>query len=100
MEIFKIEIQELLSRTINIQSNRIEEVISVANKMYNEEQIVLDYDDLKSQRIIPFDLIHEKEQLINEIIDYLIDEKIHFEESNKPENHIFTKLKRLKSLIN
>jgi len=41
----------------------------------------------------------EKNKLICEIIEYLYeDEKKHFEELNKPNNHIFLKLERLKSL--
>jgi len=101
MENFKIEIREFLSRIIDIPANNIEEAISIANKMYDDELIVLDYNDLKLQEIIPFDLIQEKELLTKEIIDYLfLDEKKHFEELNKPINHIFLKLERLKTLIN
>jgi len=100
METFKIEIRELLARTIDIRANNIEEAISIANKMYNEEQIVLDYNDLRLQGIIPFELIQEKERLTKEIIDYLyFDEKKHFEELEEPVNHIFSKLERLKTLI-
>ena len=53
METFKIEIQELLSRTIDIQAQNIEEAIEKVNKMYNSEKIVLDYDDLTKREIIP-----------------------------------------------
>ncbi|MDR1593216.1 MAG: DpnD/PcfM family protein [Prevotellaceae bacterium] len=59
MEIFKIEIRELLSRTIEIQANNIEDAITIANKMYKKEEIVLDYSDLMLQEIIPSDLIEE-----------------------------------------
>ncbi len=99
MEIFKIEVQELLSRTINIQADNLEEAISIVNKMYKQEEIVLDYSDLKIQDIIPHSLITEKEQLISDIIDYLYhDEEKHFDELGEPNDHIFLKLKRLKVL--
>ena len=43
----------------------------------------------------------EKNKLICEVIAYLYeDEKKHFEELDKPNNHIFLKLERLKSLTN
>lgn len=35
---FKIEVQELLSRTIDVQANNIEEAISIANEMYRKEK--------------------------------------------------------------
>lgn len=100
METFKIEVQELLSRTIDIQAQNIEEAIAKANQMYNSEEIVLDYNDLSKQEIIPNDLINEKESLTKEIIAYLYqDEQKHFEELEEPNNHIFSKLKRLKMLV-
>lgn len=99
METFKIEIQELLSRTIDVQANNMVEAISIANEMYRQEDIILDYTDLKNQAIIPYSLITEKEQLTSEIINYLYrDEEKHFEESEKPKDHIFLKLERLKAL--
>lgn len=100
METFKVEIQELLSRTINIQAQNIEEAIEKVNKMYNSEEIVLDYDDLTKREIIPNILINEKENLTKEIIEYLYqDEKKHFEELEEPNNHIFSKIERLKTLV-
>ena len=100
METFKIEIQELLSRTIDIQAQNIEEAIEKVNKMYNSEKIVLDYDDLTKREIIPNFLLNEKENLTKEIIDYLYqDEKKHFEELEEPNNHIFSKIERLKTLV-
>lgn len=100
METFKVEVQELLSRTIDIQAQNIDEAISKANQMYNSEEIVLDYNDLSKRDIIPNDLINEKESLTKEIIGYLYqEEQKHFEELEEPDNHIFSKLKRLKMLI-
>lgn len=60
MKIFNIEVQEILSRTISIQSTSIEEAIETANNMYESEEIVLDYNDLSEQRIVPSSLIYEK----------------------------------------
>ena len=52
------------------------------------------------KEIIPVTLKNEKEILIKEIIEYLYeDEKKNFEESEKPNNHIFCKIERLKTLI-
>ena len=100
MQTFKVEIQELLSRTIDIEAQNIKEAIEKANKMYNSEEIVLDYDDLTKREIIPNILLIEKENLTKEIIDYLYqDEKKHFEELEQPKNHIFSKIERLKTLI-
>lgn len=100
MEIFKIEVQELLSKTIEIQAKNIEEAIAIANQMYNSEEIVLDYNDLSKQEIIPNHLIDEKENLTKEIIEYLYqDEQKHFEELEEPKDHIFLKLERLKTIM-
>ena len=45
MGTFKIEIQELLSKTIEIQARNIEEAVEKVNQMYRMEEIVLDYGD-------------------------------------------------------
>lgn len=100
MGTFKIEIQELLSRTIDIQAQDVDEAIEKANKMYNSEEIILDYNDLKKTEIIPNILLNEKDNLIKEIIEYLYhDEKKHFEELEEPVDHIFLKIERLKILV-
>ena len=100
MDTFKIEIQELLSRTIDIQAQDVEEAIEKANKMYNSEEIILDYNDLKKREIIPNILLNEKDNLLKEIIEYLYQyEKKHFEELEEPNNHIFLKIERLKILV-
>ena len=100
MEIFKIQIQEILSKTIDVQAQNIKEAISSVNEMYKSEKIILDYTDLSAHNILPVELIEEKDNLIKDIVDYLyLDEKTHFEELDKPNDHIFLKLERLKSLI-
>ena len=45
-------------------------------------------------------MVDEKENLTKEIIEYLYqDEKKHFEELEEPNNHIFSKIERLKTLV-
>ena len=68
METFKIEVQELLSRTIDVEAHNTGDAIKKVNQMYSSEEIVLDYLDLSQQNIIPTFLINEKENLIKEII--------------------------------
>lgn len=38
---FKIEIQEVLSETIEIEATDLNEAISEAKKMYNDEKVIL-----------------------------------------------------------
>ena len=45
MKRYKIEIQELLSRIIEVEAPSGEEAIDKAREMYRAEQIVLDGDD-------------------------------------------------------
>lgn len=100
MDTFKINIQEVLSRTIDVQAQNIEDAVSKANQMYHSAQVVLDYNDLSKRKIIPNDLIDERESITKQIIEYLYqDEKKHFEELEEPYDHIFLKLERLKMLI-
>ncbi len=100
METFKIIIQELLSRTVSVQAQNIEEAIEKVNQMYKNAEIVLDAEDFQGKEIIPVTLKDEKEVLIKEIIEYLYEnEKRLFKESEKPNNHIFYKIDRLRTLI-
>lgn len=100
MRIFKIEVQELLARVIEVDADSLDEAISKVEEMYKKEEIVLDYDDLSKRDILPVELIEEKDSLIRDIIEYLyIDEQNHFEESEEPDNHIFLKIERLKKMI-
>ena len=46
METFKIEIQEFLSRIIEVEAENIDEAISKTKEIYQKVGIVLDYDDL------------------------------------------------------
>ena len=103
METFKIEIQEFLARVIEVEANNIQEAFSKVNKQYKKEEIVLDYNDFVDVNFIDINSQSKDEEinmLIKDILEYLyVDEQKHFEESKNPKDHIFTKLKRLKFLI-
>jgi hypothetical protein len=103
METFKIEIQELLSKVVEVQAENISEVFSKVNDQYKSAEIVLDYNDFVEMDFIDINTqskSNETKNLIKEVVDYLYkDEKNHFEENNNSENHIYTKLERLKILL-
>jgi len=61
METFEIIVQELLSRTISVQAQNIEEAIEKVNQMYRKTEIVLDVEDFLKKEIIPVTLKNEKE---------------------------------------
>jgi len=48
---FKIEVQEFLSRIVEIEANNIDEAISRVKKMYQNEEIVLDNEDFVTTEI-------------------------------------------------
>ena len=43
MKTFKLEIQEILSKVINIEAETLSDAIDIAHDMYNSEEIVLDF---------------------------------------------------------
>ena len=51
METFKIEIQEFLSRIIEVEAENIDEAISKTKEIYQKEGIVLDNDDFVTSEI-------------------------------------------------
>lgn len=55
MKTYKIEIQEHLSRVIEIEAPSTEEAIDKAREMYRAEEIVLDADDWVGTEIDEFD---------------------------------------------
>lgn len=57
MTTYKIEIQELLSRIIEIEAPSAEEAIDKVKEMYRTEEIVLDSDDYVSTEIDEFEEI-------------------------------------------
>lgn len=57
MTTYKIEIQELLSRIIEIEAPSAEEAIDKVKEMYRTEEIVLDSDDYVLTEIDEFEKI-------------------------------------------
>lgn len=51
METFRIEIQEFLSRTIEVEAETKDEAVSKVRQLYRNEEIVLDSDDYVSTEI-------------------------------------------------
>jgi len=103
MQTFKIEIQETLARAVEVQADNLQEAFSKVKYQYEKAEIVLDYSDFDTVEFIDMGSQSKKDEiniLANDLIDYLyLDEQKDFKGSGKPENHIFKKLERLKSLI-
>jgi len=103
METFKIEIQESLKRVVEVEALNTNEAIEIVENEYKKCIHVLDYNDFVEVNFIDIDKeceIDKKEKLTMDLIDYLWnDEEKHFEESDYPVNHIFLKIKELKSKI-
>lgn len=105
MEKYRIEVQELLSRVIEVEAESSNEAISKINFLYEKAEIVLDYNDFVEVNFLDINSQSpndEKDKLIKVIVDYMHEEeKRHFEEFDTiPENHIYLKIKRLNELIN
>ena len=105
MKTFEFKIQEVLSRTIEVEAETEDKAYLKIKDMYREEEIVLDNSDFVETEIKlknNFQQQNVKDNLIAEIIEYLYnDEKKHYEEydNEKPSEHIFLKLEKLKMLI-
>lgn len=101
METFKIEVQEVLSRIVEVEAKSVEDAVDQVYEQYKKAEIVLDYTDLVEMDVFSQASKEEKNNLIKEIVDYLFEEeRKHFEEFDvKPDTHIFLKLKRLKELV-
>jgi translation initiation factor IF-1 len=103
METYKIEIKEILARVVEVKAENLLDALSRVNEQYKKAEIVLDYNDfveVEFEDINTQSKIDERKMLMKEVIEYLYsDEQKHFEEIDNPENHIFSKLKRLKDLL-
>lgn len=51
MQTFKLEIQEVLSKVIEIEAETLSDAIDIAHDMYNDEEIVLDASDFITNTI-------------------------------------------------
>jgi len=98
-----IKVIETLSKVITVQSNSEIEAIQQVEKMYNNEEIILDYADFNNNVLIELkeeQFNCKKDFLINKVIQYLIkDEEKNYEESLKPTNHIYLTLLELQRYI-
>lgn len=54
-KVYKIEIQEVLSKVVKIKANSLDEAIDIAQERYKKEEYVLDYKDLVSVDIGEYD---------------------------------------------
>jgi hypothetical protein len=103
MKTFKIELQELPGRVIEVQAYNFQEAFSKVYDQHRKGEIILGQNDLLEVNFKNIYKQRKKDEiysLCNEIIDYLYkDELKHFEESDEPNDHIFMRLVRLKSLI-
>lgn len=103
MGVYKIKIQELLARVIEIEANSTIDAISKVSEKYKKAEI-----NLNNNHFVAVDFFDtntqtekdEKNELVNDLIDYLFEtEKKHFEEfDTEIENHIYKKLLRLNEL--
>lgn len=55
MKTFTIEIQEFLSRIVDVEANSEEEAISIVRTLYRNEEIVLDASDYVTTEIEVFE---------------------------------------------
>lgn len=51
MQTFKLEIQEILSKVIEVEAETLSDALDIAHDMYNAEEIVLDASDLVTNTI-------------------------------------------------
>lgn len=51
MQTFKLEIQEVLSKVIEIEAETLSDAIDIAHDMYNAEEIILDASDFVANTI-------------------------------------------------
>ena len=72
MNNYYIAVNEILSRTVAIKADTIEEALKIAKELYKEEKIVLDYNDYVDYEIedlnqIADDFEYTKEDIEGEI---------------------------------
>ena len=51
MQTFKLEIQEILSKVIEVEAETLSDALDIAHDMYNAEEIVLDASDFVTKTI-------------------------------------------------
>lgn len=53
MKTFEIEIVEVLRRTVTVEADDVQDAIEIAQALYDDGEVVLDYDDHVSTDINP-----------------------------------------------
>lgn len=51
MKTFTLEIQEILSKVIEVEAETLSDALNIAHDMYNDEEIVLDASDFVTNTI-------------------------------------------------
>lgn len=64
MNEYKVEIKEELSRVINVTANCHEEAVEKAKSMYQNEEIILNYSDIKSTEFKPLNCDRKKKKTL------------------------------------
>jgi len=98
-----IKVSEVLSRIVTVDSLSLEDALLTVEDMYKNEEIVLDESDFNESVIFEKkedNFNSKKDFLINEVIEYLIkDEEKHYEELDKPNEHIYLTLLELQKYL-
>lgn len=104
MKSFKIKINEVHQRELNIEAKNIDDAINEVEKFYENNEVLPENSTLVSFSIENKKDTNSTNVLIKEIISYLYeDEKRHYEEfeqEEKPNDHMFLKLEKLSKMIN
>jgi DpnD/PcfM-like protein len=102
MKTFEIQVTENLERIIEVEAETFDEAVSIVEEKYRQEEIVLDSSDFQGVTFEKKDYQVEYRNLVDDLIKYCYEEEERhyneFEDDEKPADHIFLKIKRLKEL--
>ena len=51
MNKYRFNIEEILNKEVTVEAENLEEAMEIINKLYRDEEIVLDYDDFVAYTI-------------------------------------------------
>ena len=51
MNKYRFNIEEILNKEVTVEAENFEEAMKIINKLYRDEEIVLDYDDFVAYKI-------------------------------------------------
>lgn len=51
MNKYRFNIEEILNKEVTVEAENLEEAMKIINKLYRDEEIVLDYDDFVAYTI-------------------------------------------------